>query len=32
MNTILVIMIALVLLYLWGAISHYFGFYKNAPL
>jgi hypothetical protein len=32
MNTILVVMIALVVLYAWGAVSCYFGLYKNATL
>lgn len=31
MHTILVLLIALALLYAWGAVSYYFGFYKKAP-
>jgi len=32
MNTILIIVAALIILYGWGAISYYFGFYKKSPL
>ncbi len=32
MNIVLIIMAALVILYGWGAVSYYYGFYKRNPL
>jgi hypothetical protein len=32
MNTILIIAAVLIILYGWGAVSYYFGFYKRPPL
>jgi hypothetical protein len=32
MNGILIIMTALVILYAWGTVAYYYGFYKRNPL